>query len=109
MIPRPPRSTPSRSSAASDVYKRQEYFEAAGLALVRERTGLPAPLAEEHPAYLLVEIAGPEEYRANYEERTGALPELQAASAALDDPSRAALWAYRERHTESVSYTHLRA
>jgi len=90
-------------AAAGGGVRAIEYFEAAGLALVRERTGLPAPLAEEHPAYLLVEIAGPEEYRANYEERTGALPELQAASAALDDPSRAALWAYRERHTESIS------
>ena len=30
MIRRPPRSTLDRSSAASDVYKRQEYLASAG-------------------------------------------------------------------------------
>jgi FAD/FMN-containing dehydrogenase len=83
--------------------RAMEYFEAAGLALVREHTGLPAPLAQDYPAYLLVEIGGSAENAEAYGERTGALPELQAASAALDGPSRAALWAYRERHTEAIS------
>lgn len=32
-----------------------------------------------------------------------AAPELQTASVALDGPGREALWAYRERHTESIS------
>ena len=47
MIRRPPRSTQSRSSAASDVYKRQGYYEAhinawdvaAGIVLVTEAGG----------------------------------------------------------------------
>jgi FAD/FMN-containing dehydrogenase len=84
-----------------------EYFEAAGVALVRAHTGLPAPLAELHPGYLLVELAGaPEkskEKAEEYAERLLLAPELEASSVALDERTRAALWAYRERHTESIS------
>jgi FAD/FMN-containing dehydrogenase len=76
-----------------------EYLEAAGLDLVREATGLPLPLGRSHPAYLLAEIAGPPE-RAD---QLGdvALPDDTAV--ALDRGGRAALWAYRERHTEAIS------
>lgn len=93
-------------AAVGHGVRAMEYFERAGLALVRAHTGLPAPLAEDHPAYLLVEIgsaAGAEENAEDLGERTGALPELHAASVALDGPSMQALWAYRERHTESIS------
>ena len=38
-----------------------EYFEAAGLALVRAHTGLPAPLERDYPAYLLVDAAASED------------------------------------------------
>ncbi len=75
-----------------------EYFEAAGMALVREHTGLPAPLAGEHPGYLLADIIGSDDYT----ERLSELPFLTDASVAIDDQARAALWAYRERHTESI-------
>jgi FAD/FMN-containing dehydrogenase len=84
-----------------------EYFEADGVALVRAHTGLPAPLPEPHPAYLLVELAGaPErskEKTEEYAERLLLAPELEASSVALDERTRAALWAYRERHTEAIS------
>ena len=76
-----------------------EYFEAAGLALVRAHTGLPAPLAASYPAYLLVDIIGSEDFS----ERLSALPLITDASVAMDGPAREALWAYRERHTESIS------
>ncbi len=76
-----------------------EYFEAAGLALVREHTGLPAPLLRAYPAYLLAEVAGPPDQA----ERLADLPALDDAAVALDLPGSAALWAYRERHTESIS------
>src|SRR5581483_1318896 len=76
-----------------------EYFEAAGLALVRAHTGLPAPLAAAYPAYLLVDITGSEDFS----ERLSELPLITDASVAMDGPARAALWAYRERHTESIS------
>eukprot|EP00657_Telonema_sp_P-1_P007521 TRINITY_DN2745_c0_g1_i1.p1 TRINITY_DN2745_c0_g1~~TRINITY_DN2745_c0_g1_i1.p1 ORF type:complete len:115 (+),score=42.70 TRINITY_DN2745_c0_g1_i1:79-423(+) len=40
MIRRPPRSTQSRSSAASDVYKRQDVYYAGGLIIGKNR-GVP--------------------------------------------------------------------
>jgi FAD/FMN-containing dehydrogenase len=76
-----------------------EYFEAAGLALVLAHTGLPAPLPRAYPSYLLVEAAGPPEHA----ERLAGIPALADAAVAMDRPGSAALWAYRERHTESIS------
>lgn len=76
-----------------------EYFEAAGLTLVREHTGLPAPLPRAYPAYLLAEVAGP----ADQAERLADLPLLGDAAVAVDLPGSTALWAYRERHTEAIS------
>jgi FAD/FMN-containing dehydrogenase len=76
-----------------------EYVEAAGVELVRELTGLPAPLSRPAPAYLLAEISG----SADEAERLAALPSLARAAVAMDAAGRAALWAYRERHTEAIS------
>src|SRR5450756_2679357 len=60
MIRRPPRSTQSRSSAASDVYKRQErYPDRAGLVGDRARDGLADPprgVGGELVAFLVVEL-----------------------------------------------------
>ena len=77
-----------------------EYLEAAGVELVREVAGLPAPLSPAAPAYLLAEISGDEED--NFE-RLGPVQELEKAAVAGDGQARAALWAYRERHTEAIS------
>jgi FAD/FMN-containing dehydrogenase len=76
-----------------------EYFEAAGLALVRTHTGLPAPLERDYPGYLLVDAAASDDDA----ERLVVLAQLQDAVVAMDTQARAALWAYRERHTESIS------
>jgi FAD/FMN-containing dehydrogenase len=76
-----------------------EYFEAPGLALVREHTGLPAPLPRDYPGYLLIEAVGPPEHA----ERMAEIPLLQEAAVAVDIPGSAALWAYRERQTEAIS------
>jgi FAD/FMN-containing dehydrogenase len=76
-----------------------EYFEAAGLTLVREHTGLPAPLPRAYPAYLLAEVAGPPDQA----ERLAGLPLPGDAAVAMDLPGSTALWAYRERHTEAIS------
>ena len=96
-------------AAAASLYARvraclpglraAEYFEAAGLDLVRELTGLPLPLRRPAPAYLLIEFAGP----AGHTERLAAIPALEASAVAIDAAGRAALWAYRERHTEAIA------
>jgi FAD/FMN-containing dehydrogenase len=76
-----------------------EYLEAAGVALVRELAGLPAPPGPPAPAYLLAEISGTDEDN----ERLAPLPGLGHAAVALDPAGRAALWVYRERHTEAIA------
>ena len=69
------------------------------LALVRAHTGLPAPLELDYPAYLLVDLAASDRDT----ERLVVLPQLHQAAVATDAQARASLWAYRERHTESIS------
>src|SRR5680860_1765930 len=63
MIRRPPRSTQSRSSAASDVYKRQVRQSAAGCPGRPRSTGPNASWdgpASDHPARWLNRTAGPD-------------------------------------------------
>ena len=82
-----------------------ELFYANGLALVCEHTGLPAPFAEQYPAYVLVECAG----RVGPDRRAARRRWRRRATSCSTRPSprdargRAALWAYRESHTESIS------
>jgi len=76
-----------------------ELMEPAGVALVRRLTGLPAPLAGDPRAYLLVDAAAAEEDVA----RLSGLAALDRAAVALDPSRRDALWAYRERHTEAIA------
>ncbi|HLL69587.1 MAG TPA: FAD-binding oxidoreductase [Micromonosporaceae bacterium] len=79
-----------------------EIFYADGLALVRAHGKLPAPFAEQYPAYVVLECAG----RADAtDELLELLSEVDIgdATVASDAVGRARLWAYRETHTESVS------
>jgi FAD/FMN-containing dehydrogenase len=81
-----------------------ELFFADGLSLVCEHTGLPAPFAESHPAYLLVECAAatdPSDDLLAELDRAGGL--VRDATVATDARGRAALWTYREAHTESIN------
>ncbi|UQX03469.1 FAD-binding oxidoreductase [Streptomyces sp. RerS4] len=79
-----------------------EFFTADGLALVLERSGLPAPFRSAHPVHLLVECAG-------RRDPSGELAELleeadvREVAVALQDADRRRLAAYRERHTESIN------
>jgi FAD/FMN-containing dehydrogenase len=76
-----------------------EYFEAAGLDLVRRSAGLPAPLRHEHAGYLLAEIGG----NALDSQRLAAAALPPDTAVAQDARGRAALWAYRERLTEAIA------
>lgn len=90
------RSLPSLEAA--------ELFYADGLELVCAHTGLSAPFAERHPAYVLLECADQEDPD---EELLGALESagdvVLDATVATDARGRHALWAYRESHTESIN------
>jgi FAD/FMN-containing dehydrogenase len=80
-----------------------ELFYADGLALVREKAGLPAPFADEHPAYVLVECAQRHDPTDELLEVLAAAPEVRDATVAGDVRGRHALWAYRESHTEAIN------
>ena len=80
-----------------------ELFFADGLELVREKTGLPAPFGETHPAYLLVECAQRTDPSDDLLATLGEADEVRDATVASDVRGRHALWAYRESHTESIN------
>ncbi len=79
-----------------------EIFFREGVELVARHAGLPLPFAKAYPTYLLVECTA----------RNDPMPDLAAAldgAKFLDSAltsgrqQRDALWAYRERHTESIN------
>jgi len=80
-----------------------ELFFADGLDLVREKTGLPAPFARRHPAYVLVECAQRADPTDDLLAALGEAPGVLDATVAADVRGRHALWAYRESHTESIN------
>jgi len=80
-----------------------ELFFADGLELVREKTGLPAPFAEAHPTYVLVECAQRSDPTDDLLAALGDSDEVRDATVASDARGRHALWAYRESHTESIN------
>jgi FAD/FMN-containing dehydrogenase len=84
-----------------------EFFLADGLALVMHHTGLPAPIAGDHAAYLLVQCADRVD---PCEAMLEALAEVSALVPGIidivvgeDARSRERLWRYREAHTESIN------
>lgn len=82
-----------------------ELFYADGLALVRAHGQLPAPFAEPHPAYLLVECAASVDPTDALVEAIAGSDVVRDATVAGDARGRHALWTYRESHTEAVNAT----
>jgi FAD/FMN-containing dehydrogenase len=80
-----------------------ELFYAPGVALVRRHAGLPAPFAEEHPAYLLLECADTADPSEAMLAAVEAAEGLRDARVATDASGARALWAYREAHTEAIN------
>ena len=93
-----------RAARALPNLEAAELFYADGLAMVCAHTGLPAPFAESHPAYVVLECAGhddPTEELLAAIENAGDV--VLDATVASDSRGRAALWKYRESHTESIN------
>src|SRR5262249_60582749 len=82
-----------------------EYVDEAGLALVRQAVGLPAPLPGDHRGYLLAEVAGTGDRNdADLVLELIARAGLPAdAVLARDARGMGALWAYRDRLTEAIA------
>ncbi|MER6519271.1 FAD-binding oxidoreductase [Streptomyces sp. NPDC060334] len=79
-----------------------EFFTADGLALVLDKSGLPAPFRTTHPVYLLVECAGRRDPAEELADALEKAPAREVAVARTASDSRR-LAAYRERHTESLN------
>src|SRR5450756_3078456 len=124
MIRRPPRSTQSRSSAASDVYKRQSCVDTTRPPKLNH--GLAALLMSEVPCILALRAVGQNQVVAGSSQQTGGglvnlldrqrcligsiieIRHLTVRPQSLQDPAEP--WrAVRIRCSASVSYTHLRA
>ncbi len=80
-----------------------ELFYADGLALVRAHGRLPAPFADEHPAYVLVECAARHDPGDELVDTLGELDVVRDATIATDPAGRHRLWEYREAHTEAIN------
>ena len=82
-----------------------ELFLPSGLALVCEATGAPPPFDDlaGHGAYLLVEAADRRDTASDLAESVASLEHVVDVAVAVDAPRRAALWAYREQHTEAIN------
>jgi FAD/FMN-containing dehydrogenase len=84
-----------------------ELMFADGLALVREHAQLPAPFRDDHAVYLLLECSDrrdpTDELLRALDESASATDGLLDAAVASDATGRRALWAYREKHTESIN------
>ncbi len=75
-----------------------------GVELVCREHRLPDPLGSPHAAYLLAEVAGPEGVFERFMTGpAGTLVEGDHVAVATDALRRAALWRYREAHTEAIA------
>ena len=80
-----------------------ELLFAPGITLVRRHASLPAPFAQEHPAYLLLECSDATDPTDAMVDAVGEADGLLDATVASDTAGQRALWAYREQHTESIN------
>lgn len=80
-----------------------EIFFADGIGLVCKHTGLPLPFARAFPAYLLLECASQAAPLAELVSALESAGGFSESAIASGRPERERLWAYRERHTESIN------
>ncbi len=95
----------ARLRAATRRLSAAEWFTGDGLDLVLAATGLAPPFPRSWPTYLLVECAGPTDPSAELAAALDGVDAVADVAVATDRPGRAALWAYRERHTEAIATT----
>jgi FAD/FMN-containing dehydrogenase len=79
-----------------------ELFFASGVDLVCKHAGLPLPFGKPYSTYLLAECAADSDPSNELVAALDGAGFLDSAIAS-ERPQREALWAYRERHTESIN------
>jgi len=80
-----------------------ELFTGDGLELVCRVTGSPRPFDRRHVAYLLVEAASADDPTGELGAAVAGLGEVGEVAVATEPARQAALWRYREAHTEAVN------
>lgn len=80
-----------------------ELVHHAGVELVAEQVGVPAPFAAAHPSYLLLEVAADHDPTDELAAVVADAGEVRDAAVAGDTAGRARLWRVREAHTEAIS------
>ncbi len=85
-----------------DDLEAVELLLAPGLQLVCDVFRLPAPFGTRSAAFLLVESAAVEG-NDDLAAAVVALPAVEEVAVAIDAPRRAALWRYRDLHTEAIA------
>ncbi len=80
-----------------------ELMVRSGIELVCRVSGAPPPLAAPHEVYLLVEAAGAADPTADLTAAVDNLGGVEDAAVAVDSQRIAALFRYREGHTEAIN------
>ncbi|MGH8987100.1 MAG: FAD-binding oxidoreductase, partial [Acidimicrobiales bacterium] len=80
-----------------------ELMTGPGVGLVCEVTGAPLPLPSAHDAYLLVEAIAASDPTPALSEAVASLSGVEDAAVAVEPARQAALWRYREGHTEAIN------
>lgn len=80
-----------------------EVVFADGIELVCAHSGMPPPFPVHHPVVVLVECADRRDPTDELAATLDGAPELLDAAVAADPFRAAALWAYREVHTEAIN------
>lgn len=103
-------ANPAEAANAAEAIRRFlptvesiELFFAAGMQLVCETFGLTPPFADTNGGYVLVEAADFDDPTAQLAHAVDSLIGVSDVAVATDSARRAALWEYRERHTEAIA------
>jgi FAD/FMN-containing dehydrogenase len=80
-----------------------EFFLQPGLDLVCRASGMAAPFAGEHGAYLLAEAASQHDPTPAMAAVLDSLAAVEEVAVATDPARRAQLWRYREDHTDAIN------
>ncbi len=101
---------PAAAVAAASALRRTlptlsaaELILQPGLALVCRVTGAPAPFPDPHPAYLVVEASALVDPSDDLSAAVDGLTGVADVAVAEDSGRAAALWRYREAHTEAIN------
>ncbi len=102
-------SVPDALAAGIEARRSLPSLEAAelllgdGVALVAGTFGDPLPFDELHAAYLLLEAAGTSDPTDELADLVAGLGAVRDAAVAAEPERRAALWAWRDHHSEAVA------